>query len=405
MAGPSQINSACNCCEVPPTGAPTLAFVSAVKSKRCSINTVQCGFGPEGYLVRTATNADGSTAVTTCTTTPTGCPPCTTVCSGTVVETSSGSNSFNTEDNGPVWVTTDVGSGSVLIETTTTYNQDCSTSSETTCSGQSTRTTTLTKAEGSPFPNQAEEIVEECNSTVIDNDGGFCIWSGTSTRTVDGVLQYEVGVSGPCVEIPLTTFTTEPERVEPSEEFSSPSDPFEVKNCEPETGTTSLPEFIDCTPEGEEPQTPNLEDGQGYNNGAYDFEDEETGSTSSQIFKYRVEHAPSATCYLKVWIKKTTETESGTTEDTAPPYEWRGSGYPCYADESKIYTACENIIYGQPSGTISASRGQSISVSILKYSFLEDYEPNDPDENGDQGCKPNGFPIADTSTCSDGEQQ
>jgi hypothetical protein len=398
MAGPSPLNSACNCCEVPPSDPPYLAFVSASKSKTCLLG--RCGFGPEGYLVETINKADGSTETTTCTITESGCGPCTTVCAGTIEETFTQSGSVSTSSTSPTWDTEISGSGTVTTTTTTTYNSDCSTSSESTCSGTSTRTETLTKSPSSTFPNQPDKIVEQCDATASWEDGA-CRWTGTTTRTItigdEEYLDSEVGVIGPCVELPLTESTVSPEPREAFTEYSDPSE--EVITCNEEVGTTTLPDFLECTPEGEEPVTPDLEEGQGYNNGAFDFEDEETGSTSSQVFQYRIEHVPIATCYLKVWIKKTIETESETTETIEPPYEWRGSGYPCYEDELKPYTACENTIYGDASETITADTGSSISVSIQKYSFLENYEPNDPDENGDQGCKPNGFPVANISTC------
>lgn len=384
MAGPSPINSACNCCEVPPTGAPTLAFVSAEKSQTCI--AYRCGFGAENYLRRVYEVGDGKIETTVRWFDGTFCQSETT-CSGskTVTVTQNDTVEGEPDENGEYFRC----SQTATSTTTTSWNAEC----EETVDIDSTVTSSSSYFE---ILVNGATVQSDCVNGI--DTRVFTSPDGTYTNTTI----YDFGSCG-CSGNTVTTQTISPEPYEPKEELSEPSEP--VKVCAEEFGGTSLPEFIDCTPEGEEPETPNLEDGQGYNNGAYDFEDEETGSTSSQIFKYRVEHAPSATCYLKVWIKRTTETENGTTEDTDQPYEWKGSGYPCYADESKIYTACENIIYGQPSGTISASKGSSISVSILKYSFLEDYEPNDPDENGDQGCKPNGFPIADTSTCSDGEQQ
>jgi hypothetical protein len=382
---------------------PSLGFVSAAKSKSCSILIAQCGFGPEGYLVEKITNGDGSTRTTTCSEPVDGkCPPCNTVCAGTVVETFIGSGSRDSSyDWGPTWYRTETGNGSVTTTITTTYNSDCSKSSDGTCSGTSTNKVTLTKSPTSTYPYQPLKIVEQCDATASWEDG-VCRWTGKATTTItteeDGeYIDSERDVIGPCVEVPLTDYTVEPEPQEQTTEYSSPTEPVETEECEEEQGTDTFPDFIECTPEGKEPTTPELEDGQGYSNTAYNYESEENSSTASQKIKYRVEHRLGSNCYLKMWIKRTTTPEDGApTTSEEPTYEWNGTGAPCFTDGKKAFCLCENTVYG-PERTVTASKGEAITIGILKYSFVKDYEPNDPDEFGDQGDKPNGFPPEETS--------
>jgi hypothetical protein len=82
-------------------------------------------------------------------------------------------------------------------------------------------------------------------------------------------------------------------------------------------------------------------------------------------------------------------------------YEWQGSGYPCYENNDKPQDDCVNTIKGEEEngeGEIVAGTNQSVTIEI-KYSQVKDYEPNWPDENGSQGCNPNNFPIPNPEDC------
>jgi hypothetical protein len=142
------------------------------------------------------------------------------------------------------------------------------------------------------------------------------------------------------------------------------------------------------------------------------------------------------TCYLKVWFRKKIQTykyedcdtgfagdpprtptanydcnaepcssrwstDGPPTYENGPTYEWEGSGYPCIPDKAKLPSACKNDIYGEgESYVLEAADGQNAVITLeYKWSAVRNYEPNWQDENGSQGCKPNGFPIPDPSTC------
>jgi hypothetical protein len=78
-------------------------------------------------------------------------------------------------------------------------------------------------------------------------------------------------------------------------------------------------------------------------------------------------------------------------------YVWQGTGYPCYAVKDKWSFDCENIIYGAEK-TVIPDENTDVTVEY-KYSFVEGYEPDWGNENGCQGCKPNGYPIPNPEDC------
>jgi hypothetical protein len=134
--------------------------------------------------------------------------------------------------------------------------------------------------------------------------------------------------------------------------------------------------------------------------------------------RFKFVHYPTVTCYLKVWFRKREITIFpappevgvnqtfydcgpffGGNEETAITdtiYEWRGT--------QKIENLCvdpkkniipDQLIYDtQQEIELEAENGTSKAIDffVLKYSFIEGYEPNDPDEFGDQGDSPSGFP-------------
>ena len=99
--------------------------------------------------------------------------------------------------------------------------------------------------------------------------------------------------------------------------------------------------------------------------------------------RWRVQpHAPSGTCYLKVWLQKRL------VDDVSPlgPYEWIGTGNPCLAEPLLAYNATGNLI--TPEWAYDAAT-EYHSVEIVKWSCLPGYEPDITDPENPQ---PNGFP-------------
>lgn len=118
--------------------------------------------------------------------------------------------------------------------------------------------------------------------------------------------------------------------------------------------------------------------------------------------KWRMIHAPTASCYLKVWLSVVSK-DSPNSEETVEelePYVWNGTGNPCFNDPTKLFSHEDNLIIGKEndfrfseeeeitgSGILSPQFHPRKFIKIEKYSYLPDYEP-DP-ENGKQ----NGWPI------------
>ncbi len=435
MAGPSPLNSACNCCTSPPSTTLNLEFVS--RSQSCSSSA--CGFIPctsdgnsicnpdrgsmseqekcanKRYLTMT-TESGGRVAVTTCTATQQGGCDCKTTCSGSQVTTTKGGGSITDtyKINRPPWPTvTRVCSGTLNNKSTKTYNSDCTTTTKSECTGSSTLNITYDPFLSGGSWSGIRIYSEKCSSSLQSD----CSWSGTYSQTgynsnidyggtgkVIGDFTNTSPTSLPCCGVPNVTTTVSPPEGKTTVNYSNENT---VKICTPQS-LPSFPEFIEC-----EKTPPPLSNGQGRSSEAYKFTSPtNTLETSQQEFKFRLKHQPTGTCYLKVWFEKEILNWKSSTdqcpvlvedgdpekEDIDEPYEWEGSGYPCFEDKEKSPTECENAIYSEPK-TITAQENQSVSVRIKKWSIIKDYEPDDPDENGCQGCKPNGFPIPNPADC------
>jgi hypothetical protein len=450
-----------------------------------------------------------------------------------------------------------------VTTTTTKWLEDCTTDVETKCSGSAT------SSSNTVYTSEGESIAcgeHNCSSTYAED----CTWSGTYTFTplsfgCNGE-SISFAIDGPCPLDGSVITHSKNETVYDPPITCTINNTFSGVNekgiCSPPT-LPSYPGFIDCTPEGEEPpEPPELQPGQGYGSEAYKFTNPNNPQIKSeQNVRYRVEHGPTGTCYLKVWFRKViqqykyedcdtgfpgdpprtfewqvecedlsggdpevpatpqcpndnpvnqeqpeiynegpqvcitgpnpipvnvtrTYTEYGATafgiiapevppdpqtgeggspaeygclpvetdgdvdtstcgtqyvtysatdatgketkvfrtvivqsaslnpcasrwstageatyQDIPGPYEWVGSGYPCFEDNDKVPEACENKIVSQEYN-VTAGLNQSVTIEY-KYSFVKDYEPNWPDEYGCVGCKPNGFPtVPITTACS-----
>jgi hypothetical protein len=429
-------------------------FASLSRAEKCS---------GKKYLTKTITHRDGHTETTTCTVNEDGGCDCETTCSGsyTVTEETESTVTVNESvpsDDGSI---TGSGTASTTIVTTVTYKSDCSTTSDLTCSGSANSDVTSSYwggtevytdiCEGSFVKGRAvyDDVYGITTVEPCGDEDCTCMWDSTlkETHTIEGAVESDETSSGAfyClsgfngVETTSTT-TQDPEPVCEVRTVFSNENTQTQSNCHPKT-LPPYPAFIDCTREGEEPpESPELEPGQGRSHTAYKYQNPHNSVIKSeQRVKFRVVHGPSGTCYLKVWFRKVKQKYKYEDCDTGfpgdpprtapwnvncnppgnpPPlvctsrwstngeptyegfgdYDWNGSGYPCFEDDSKQPNACENTIYMSQSKELVAGENESVTLQI-KWSLIKDYEPNWPDKNGCQGCKPNGFPIADPDSC------
>lgn len=436
--------SACNCCVEPPSTPPSVEYVSV----RQDCTASNCGFLPctsdtvnqctpnaadltpaeicagKRYLTKTFTATDGHVETSTCVIdpeNPTSCD-CSTTCSGVVVDTH---NEYYSSTNEFMDLLHDI-----TTTSTKTYNNDCTTTIEETCEGENNQT--VRSSDDNPYTLTCQsQISEDCSSysfteTCTGGSAGTCDgWpiSGSGWCWLPDIREYNI----------VDTYTTTPEPTETTTtEFA---DPNTTGTCFPQN-MPAFPAFVDCAPDGE-PEYPQLESGQAYLDEAFQFKNPNNPAIKSvQKVKFRISHQPSASCYLKVWMRKVIQsykfedcdtgfagdeprtpqldtnceaqpcftrwsTNGPVTYEELSPYVWRGSGNPCFADTTKLFGACENKIYfTREDMTIEVPEEANQSITIdSKYSFVEGYEPNWPDETGSTGCKPNGFPQANQTGC------
>lgn len=123
------------------------------------------------------------------------------------------------------------------------------------------------------------------------------------------------------------------------------------------------------------------------------------GSVAKRKINYRLKFTPPGTCYMKVWLRKTTSiaadqtavppVAASTTHDDSEAYEWIGTGSPCLTDATKPYSDNVNRVYSPPTEIPVPLTKGAVTISILKYSCVEGYEPDIEDADNKQ---PNGFP-------------
>jgi hypothetical protein len=171
-------------------------------------------------------------------------------------------------------------------------------------------------------------------------------------------------------------------------------------------------------------ERPPLQTGQNFFTSAFHFKSSGGNIESKRKAKLRIEFYPSPSCYLKVWFIKRVRTyvsaTSGSSKCNLPnvlveevylknmqSFIWNGTGNDgiCIDDQSVgsfPYNAWENLITEDivelnPTITTNGT-GIDESVRILKYSFLENYEPDDPPNEFpfvggiDPRCNKNGIP-------------
>jgi hypothetical protein len=379
------LNSGCDCCTV--SGA-SIAINSVSVTKTCQPE--QSGGGGEDSG---GGECDGFTD-------PEDTSECPVRYSTRVTTTTlddSASISVACDPAGGIYVSAN---GSRFIYYTIITTETCGQPSTTTQSGSS-GLTFKARSCGSDFV-----IADDSCSSTLTNDG----WVGE----FDGNR-----IDGPCynaVESPTTTVT-----------YSGPiSDEEETLTPDPECEAKQIPfpEFPDkcrfgCQTDGDCDGPPDLEEGQGYSSTAFDFS--LNGEILEQKFKYKIVHSAPSTCYLKVWtrkkiykyVKKTPDPDPDPDNPCIQPnlqnyqyweadeeepfsyggeqtYIWSGPTVKngLCVDPEKGVGHCDN--YEESSvRTVNATNGQEVFLE-MKYSFVEGYEPDWPDEPN--SCKPNGFP-------------
>lgn len=108
---------------------------------------------------------------------------------------------------------------------------------------------------------------------------------------------------------------------------------------------------------------------------------------------WRLHHHPTPTCYLKVWFKKIFSPEDQGEPvilSPPPPYEWFGTGNPCFPDPSKYVFDLDNRIFFGGEELSEPTENGSVSIHIFKISFVEGYEP---DDDASVDTRLNGFPT------------
>jgi hypothetical protein len=240
-----------------------------------------------------------------------------------------------------------------------------------------------------------------CDST-LTNDG----WSGSVVEQGDSFETTSM-----CWGSDYSNYTTT---------YSDPIEVLFITDPECEETEIPFPEFPDkcqfgCQTDGDCDDPPDLEEGQGYDQNAFDFS--LNGEIVEQKFNYKIVHSAPSTCYLKIWtrekiykyVKKTpdptdlenpcypqsyqyweADEEEPFSYGSEQTYIWSGPTVKngLCVDPEKGVGHCDN--YEESSvRTVNATNGQEVFLE-MKYSFVEGYEPDWPDEPN--SCKPNGFP-------------
>jgi hypothetical protein len=111
-------------------------------------------------------------------------------------------------------------------------------------------------------------------------------------------------------------------------------------------------------------------------------------SFTARKFRWRLRHAPSATCYLKVWMNRVFSPEGGGDPIVTPlsPYTWSGSGNPCLPATDKPIDHEDNQITGSATTEDVPGTDGTTSIEIVKWSCLPGYTP--PDDGS-----ANGYPV------------
>jgi hypothetical protein len=114
--------------------------------------------------------------------------------------------------------------------------------------------------------------------------------------------------------------------------------------------------------------------------------------------KYKLEHYPTASCYLKVWLRTRFSPAGGGADvlTDLTPYVWTGTGTPCLPEPNLSASDILNKISTAPVQLDEPPENGNLYIEIKKWSCVFGYEPDDPLDSGARpfpDLKPNGFPI------------
>lgn len=106
---------------------------------------------------------------------------------------------------------------------------------------------------------------------------------------------------------------------------------------------------------------------------------------------YKIKHGPTASCFLKVWLrKKITPAGGGSiTYEDLDPYVWTGTGTPCLLNPEAPIDDLSNVIESEIFILPIPDDDVKEEIEIVKWSYLPAYEPDISDPGNPQ---PNGFP-------------
>jgi hypothetical protein len=204
-----------------------------------------------------------------------------------------------------------------------------------------------------------------------------CTWSGTHELTIDGVVDpYNSGdwndvcycFSGGCPYDDATETVVTYEN--------------EVLECD-----VTLPSFP-AWPEDRGEEWGGFESGQGESCSAFRDWSEGLISKYERKIKWRLAHDPTGTCYLKVWLQKRFTPEGGgaDTITALTPYEWTGTGNPCFAEALLPPDDAANRIASSPTEEGVPAADGTTTIEIVKWSCVSGYTP--PDDGS-----ANGYPV------------
>lgn len=100
-------------------------------------------------------------------------------------------------------------------------------------------------------------------------------------------------------------------------------------------------------------------------------------------FKFVLKHPPTQSCYLKVWLRTRFVPADGsaTVLTDLAPYEWIGTGDPCFPAPTQGLDAAANVVVSDACEVQEPATDGRTKVEIKKYSCLAGYEPADPDDD------------------------
>ena len=306
-------------------------------------------------------------------------------------------------------------------DTTKTYSLDDDGNCTSTCSGSWTHrngqksaahtweeagtTTTLTCTASESTVTYSYDGSASCTPTEEVDDTPHSSGSGSSVSVGEsGVSTCTDGVMTTTVTSGGSSFTITRDVDECGCSGATPveitPDTKTYTECEevPECDLTfpDWPEWESDTPDDPPPE---LEEGQGHESTAIrDWSPGGATKTETKV-KWRIRHSPTGTCYLKVWLRKTTTVtgdpdadppvEDTVTTDDSETYQWEGTGNPCIENPDDGASDPSNDIVGEENDLDPPDENGSITIEILKFSCLRDYEPDVTDEENPQ---PNGYP-------------